>query len=43
MSDARRDDPLPAIDPIAMARRDLKKALPRRFYTGATVGPAADR
>ncbi len=42
MSDARRDDPLPAIDPVAMARRDLKKALPRRFFTGVTVGLAAD-
>ena len=29
------------IDPVAMARRDLKKALPRRFYADAAVGPAA--
>ncbi len=26
-----------AADPIAMARRDLNKALPRRFYKEATV------
>lgn len=28
------------IDPVAMARRDLKKALPRRFYAEAAIGPA---
>ena len=26
-----------AIDPVAMARRDLRKALPKRFYTSATA------
>ena len=26
------------IDPVAMARRDLKKTLPRRFYTNVGVG-----
>jgi len=39
MSDDLGKDVLPlpgeAIDPVAMARRDLKKALPRRFYTRA--------
>ena len=29
--------PAEAADPIALARRDLKKALPRRFYKEATV------
>jgi chaperone required for assembly of F1-ATPase len=29
--------PAEAIDPIALARRDLNKALPRRFYKEATV------
>ena len=27
------------IDPVAMARRDLRKALPRRFYTEVTTAP----
>ena len=26
-----------AIDPVAMARRDLRKALPKRFYKSATA------
>ena len=40
---AGRGDGRPAeIDPIAMARRDLKKALPRRFYAAAAIGPAPD-
>jgi chaperone required for assembly of F1-ATPase len=40
--DARRDQslarPAEAADPIAMARRDLNKALPRRFYKEASAG-----
>ena len=40
MSDGRGDGRPAEIDPVAMARRDLKKALPRRFYAAATVGPA---
>ena len=40
---AGRGDGRPAeIDPVAMARRDLKKALPRRFYTSAGTAPAAE-
>jgi chaperone required for assembly of F1-ATPase len=39
--ETRLDQPLrrpaEAIDPIAMARRDLNKALPRRFYKEVTV------
>ncbi len=39
--EARPDQSFPrpagVIDPIAMARRDLNKALPRRFYKEATV------
>ena len=31
-----------AADPIAMARRDMKRALPRRFYTAAVAGPVAE-
>ncbi len=31
----------PRIDPTAMARRDLKKALPRRFYREVTTAEAA--
>lgn len=31
-----------AIDPVAMARRDLKKALPRRFYAAAIAAPVPD-
>ncbi|MCI0599224.1 MAG: ATPase [Beijerinckiaceae bacterium] len=31
-------EPAGAIDPISLARRDLKKSLPRRFYKGASVG-----
>ena len=45
MSDPERDlrDFLSAsanspIDPIALARRDLKRALPRRFYTEVAIG-----
>jgi len=30
------------IDPVAMARRDLKKALPKRFYKEATAGQRDD-
>ena len=41
MSDGRGDDCPAGIDPVAMARRDLKKALPRRFYGEVTVSPAA--
>lgn len=34
-----RGDGRPAdIDPVAMARRDLKKALPRRFFTTVGIG-----
>ena len=40
MSDGRGDGRPAEIDPVAMARRDLKKALPRRFYAAAAVGPA---
>lgn len=46
MSDASQDDESERaglgtpIDPISMARRDLKKALPRRFYSDAVAGPA---
>ncbi|MGB8899649.1 MAG: ATP12 family protein, partial [Methylocella sp.] len=40
--EARRDQsfarPAAAADPIAMARRDLNKALPRRFYKEASAG-----
>ena len=32
-------DQRPPIDPIAMARRDLKKALPKRFYKVVTTAP----
>ena len=45
MSDASQDDlrsqPVleAPVDPIGMARRDLKKALPRRFYSEVTTGP----
>ena len=53
MSDDLRHDLAPTprepIDPVAMARRDLKKALPRRFYKEVSVierdggfGPALD-
>lgn len=39
------DDPFPVarepIDPVKMARRDLKKALPRRFYADVTVAETA--
>jgi hypothetical protein len=28
------------IDPVAMARRDLAKALPRRFWTSVSLGAA---
>ena len=31
-----------AIDPVAMARRDLQKVLPRRFYIEASVQPHED-
>ena len=41
MSDAGGDGRPAEIDPVAMARRDLKKALPRRFYTEASIGAAA--
>lgn len=41
MRDDLGKDLMPAerepIDPVAMARRDLKKALPRRFWTNVTV------
>lgn len=30
------------IDPVEMARRDLKKSLPRRFYSRAHAAPGAD-
>ncbi len=40
MSDERGTGRPAEIDPVAMARRDLKKALPRRFYTEAGIGPA---
>ena len=33
-------DQRPPIDPVAMARRDLKKVLPRRFYTDVATAPA---
>ena len=33
-------DQRPPIDPIAMARRDLKKVLPRRFYNEVATAPA---
>ncbi len=40
-----RDDLFPGarepIDPIALARRDLQKALPRRFYAAVAVGESA--
>ncbi len=50
MTDHRRDDLrrtlAPAagesIDPVRLARRDLTKALPRRFYADVTSGPAAE-
>ncbi len=42
MSDGRGDGRPAEIDPVAMARRDLKKALPRRFYAEAAAGPGAD-
>ena len=56
MSDGPRDlredlapHPTDPIDPVAMARRDLKKTLPRRFYNDVAVmesdagfGPALD-
>ena len=38
LSDVERTN----IDPVGMARRDLKRALPRRFYTQVNVGPLAD-
>ena len=41
MSEGRGDGRPAAIDPVAMARRDLKKALPRRFYAEARIDPAA--
>ncbi len=42
MSDGHGDGRPAEIDPVAMARRDLKKALPRRFYAEAGIGPAKD-
>lgn len=42
MSDATGDGRPGAIDPVAMARRDLKKALPRRFYEAVAIGAAPD-
>ena len=41
MSDGRGDGRPAEIDPVAMARRDLKKALPRRFYAEVAIGPAS--
>lgn len=47
MSEERGNGRRPAIDPIgidpvAMARRDLKKLLPRRFYVSVEIAPAAE-
>ncbi len=38
MSDGLGDGRPAEIDPVAMARRDLKKALPRRFYVEVAIG-----
>jgi chaperone required for assembly of F1-ATPase len=35
--------PEPTIDPVAMARRDLKKALPRRFFKEAAAQKREDK
>ncbi len=34
--------PVEPIDPVRMARRDLKKALPRRFYEDAVAAPVGN-
>lgn len=42
MADLRNDlipDVREPIDPVKMARRDLQKSLPKRFYTEVAVGP----
>ncbi|WP_158807659.1 ATP12 family chaperone protein [Beijerinckia sp. L45] len=42
MADLRNDlfpDDREPIDPVTMARRDLQKTLPKRFYTEVAVGP----
>ncbi|ACK51040.1 ATP12 ATPase [Methylocella silvestris BL2] len=38
---ARAPGEVIAIDPVEMARRDLKKSLPRRFYSHAAAAPCA--
>ncbi|PNG26320.1 ATP12 family chaperone protein [Methylocella silvestris] len=39
---ARAPGEIIAIDPVEMARRDLKKSLPRRFYSHAAAAPQED-
>jgi chaperone required for assembly of F1-ATPase len=46
MADPDRDrsntgEPTAPVDPIEMARRDLKRALPRRFFAEVATGPLA--